>query len=232
MSSLAELAWGSALLAGVLSFASPKESSQRKGDPRVGALRVPCATRQAGRLAKLACGSDNASRLPPARLRCSAPRMGTRKASGFNRFAEKTGFHGQPEKPAKNEICQFSVHTPSPSFPRRRESTPSLDSRLRGNDGTPVQPRVVSPGPLRGAEQRRGWRIEGEDCLRAKPEFRSALSDVQHREEVLLGCPRQHRVAQGTGVAGTDSGSPSFACFFLAKQEKVRRPARAEPTAK
>ena len=30
-------AWGSALRAGVLSFASPKESSQRKGDPRVGA---------------------------------------------------------------------------------------------------------------------------------------------------------------------------------------------------
>jgi cytochrome c oxidase subunit 3 len=29
--------WGSALLAGVLSFASPKESSQRKGDPWVGA---------------------------------------------------------------------------------------------------------------------------------------------------------------------------------------------------
>ena len=33
------LVWrdGSALRAGVLSFASPKESSQRKGDPRVGA---------------------------------------------------------------------------------------------------------------------------------------------------------------------------------------------------
>jgi hypothetical protein len=33
---LAELLF-SALRAGVLSFASPKESSQRKGDPRVGA---------------------------------------------------------------------------------------------------------------------------------------------------------------------------------------------------
>ena len=29
--------WGSALWAGVLSFASPKESSQRKGDPEGGA---------------------------------------------------------------------------------------------------------------------------------------------------------------------------------------------------
>ena len=50
----------SALKAGVLSFASPKESSQRKGDHRVDAgLRpVPYATRQAGRLAKLAFGSN------------------------------------------------------------------------------------------------------------------------------------------------------------------------------
>jgi hypothetical protein len=33
----AELAWVSALLAGVLSFVWPKESSQRKGHPWVGA---------------------------------------------------------------------------------------------------------------------------------------------------------------------------------------------------
>jgi len=205
------------LLAGVLSFASPKESSQRKGDPRVGALRVPCATRRSGRLAKLACGSDNASRQPPARLRCSAPLMGTPKASVLDRLAEKEDFHGQPEKTAKNEICQTAVRTPTPSLPRKRESTPSLDSRLarreaesrvcrgRGNDCTQAQTRVVSPGPLRGAEQRRGWRIKGEDCLRAKPEFRS---------------PRQSRVAQGTGAAGTDPGSPSFCLLFLGEARR------------
>ena len=55
--------------------------SQRKGDPRGGALWVPCATRPAGRLAKLACGSDNASRRPPASLRCSAPLMGIPETS-------------------------------------------------------------------------------------------------------------------------------------------------------
>src|SRR6185369_10218439 len=42
---------------------------------------VPCATRNAGRLAKLACGSDNASRLPPALLRCSAPLKGPGKTT-------------------------------------------------------------------------------------------------------------------------------------------------------
>jgi hypothetical protein len=57
------------------------------------------------------------------------------------------------------------------------------------------------------------------------PEFRSALSDAQHREEVLLGCPRQRRVAQGTGEAGADVGSP-FLCllsFGEAKESKARR---------
>ena len=201
-------AWGSALLAGVLSFASPKESSQRKGDPRVGALRVPCATRQAGRLAKLACGSDNASRQPPARLRCSAPLMGTPKSSGLKRFAEEIDSHGQPENTAKNEIRNLVAPTPYPSFPRRRESR-MLDSCVRGNERATVWLRDGLPGHLEGAEQRRGWRIKGEDCLRAKPEFRS---------------PRQHRVAQGTGAAGTEPGSPSFCLLFLGEARKSETP--------
>jgi hypothetical protein len=72
----------SALRAGVLSFASPKESSQRKGDPSVGAPAGFLALLgEPGGSHELACGSNNANRLPPARLRCSAPRKGTRKAS-------------------------------------------------------------------------------------------------------------------------------------------------------
>ena len=165
------------MLAGVLSFASPKESSQRKGDPRVGALRVPCATRQAGRLAKLACGSDNASRRPPACLRCSAPLMGTRKASTGNQWSLNGHCYGQPGKMPKNE-----------------------------NPSTVVD---ALPGPLRGAEQRRLEREKGEDCLRAKPEFRS---------------PRSNRVAQGTGAAGTDPGSPSFCLLFLGEARKSETP--------
>jgi hypothetical protein len=103
---------------------------------------------------------------------------------------KKAGFHGQPEKKPKIEIR---------------------------HSGTQAQGRIVSPGPLRGAEQRRGWRKKGEDCLRAKPEFRS---------------PRQHRVAQGTGAAGTDPGSPSsLATFFLAKQEESTPASKAETQA-
>jgi len=75
----------------------------------------------------------------------------------------------------------------------------------------------VFPGPLGGAEQRRFERNRGEDCLRAQPEFRS---------------PRSNRVAQGTGAAGTDPGSPSsLATFFLAKQEESTPASKAETQA-
>ena len=84
-----------------------KKVAKEKATPGAApASPVPCATRNAGRQAKLACGSNNASRLPPAFLRCSAPSTGTRKASGFNRVAEKIDSYGQPEKKPKNEICR------------------------------------------------------------------------------------------------------------------------------
>jgi hypothetical protein len=145
---------------------------------------VPCATRNAGRLAKLACGSDNASRLPPAFLRCSAPSTGTRKASTFSQRDLNWHSYGQPEKKPKNEICRSGVD--------------------------------ASPGPLRDAEQRRGWRMKGEDCLRAQPEFRS---------------PRQPRVAQGTGVAGTDPGSPFLCLLSFGEAKESNAANKAEPQA-
>ena len=71
--------------------------------------------------------------------------------------------------------------------------------------------------PLRGAEQRSGWRKKGEDCLRAKPEFRS---------------PRQRRVAQGTGAAGADLGVAFFlATFSWRSKKKYARASSAENTA-
>jgi hypothetical protein len=183
--------------------------AKKKATPRAApASPVPCATRNAGRLRNSGlCPSNSPRRRPPAFLRCSAPSTGTRKASMVNRLAEKTDFYGQPEKTAKNEIRYLAA--PSPSLPRTRESRPLLDSRLRGNGDTGRPARIVSPGPLGGAEQRRGWRKRGEDCLRAKPEFRS---------------PRQNRVAQGTGNAGTDPGSPSFCLLFLGEARKSETP--------
>jgi hypothetical protein len=183
---------GSALLAGVLSFASPKESSQRKGDPEGGAafagsLRYS-QRRAAAELgaAPLRQSSPKAPDLPALLSAFHGDPKGVR-ARTMSR--KKTGFHGQPEKTAKIEI---------------------------GYSGTKAQTRLVSPGPLRGAEQRRGWRIKGEDCLRAQPEFRS---------------PRQSRVAQGTGAAGTDLGVAfSLATFFWRSKRKYARQQGGTPS--
>ena len=80
------------------------------------------------------------------------------------------------------------------------------------------------PGPLRGAEQRRG--AGGSRLALSEPQASlasRALSDAQHREEVLLGCPA-FRVAQGTGVAGTDPGVAfSLATFFWPHKRKYVR---------
>jgi len=95
----------------------------------------------------------------------------------------------------------------APSTGTRKASTGnhrSLNGHCYGQPGKKAKNEIhrsladALPGPLEGAEQRRGWREKGEDCLRAQPEFRS---------------PRQSRVAQGTGAAGTDPGSP-FLCLL------------------
>ena len=161
-----------------------KKVAKEKATPGAApALPVPCATRNAGRLAKLASGSNNASRLPPAFLRCSAPSTGTPKASGLTISSQKTGFHGQPEKTPKTEIS---------------------------HSGTQAQTRIVPPGPLRGAEQRRkaGGSRRGLSEGRS-PEFRSRPA---------------FRVAQGTGAAGTDPGVAfSLATFFWPHKRKYAR---------
>jgi hypothetical protein len=79
---LGELAWGSALLAALLSFASPKESKQRKGDPgSVPAAPVPCATRLTRGLRNSGFALKQCSPFIRASLRCSAPLKGPGKAS-------------------------------------------------------------------------------------------------------------------------------------------------------
>ena len=210
----------SALWAGVLSFASPKESSQRKGDPEGGAGFAGSLRYSAGRAPCLNSPAAQTRQAEIPRPACVAQRLprGPEKRPGSTVFPQKAGFHdhrnngwpyGQPGKAAKNQILRRRTHAQSPSLPRRQESRRLLDSRLRGNGGTQAQTWLVSPGPLRGAEQRRGWRKKGEDCLRAQPEFRS---------------PRQSRVAQGTGAAGTDPGSPSFCLLFLGEARKSETP--------
>ena len=99
-------AWVSALLAGVLFLASPRKSSQKEGDPRLrGWLRqLPCATRMSGRLAKLACGSDNASRLPRPFSVARRSTWGPERRDGSS-SAEIIWRLRSTGKTAKNEGC-------------------------------------------------------------------------------------------------------------------------------
>ena len=169
----------SALRAGVLSFASPKESSQRKGDPKVGAPSGFLALLgRPGGLPELACGSDKASRLPPARLRCSAPSTGTQK-----------------RREAK--------HHP-------RNVNAAVDPKKGQKPASPLEPGWFA-GPLARCRATQALAENGRGLSEGRsPEFRS---------------PRQRRVAQGTGAAGTEPGSP-FLCllsFGEAKESKTPR---------
>jgi hypothetical protein len=173
-------AWGSALLAGVLSSCfAKKKVAKEEGDPEGGAGFAGSLRYSAGRAA---CQNSPAAQTRQAevpRPACVAQRLprGPEKRPRSTVIPQKMGFHGQPKKMPKIKI-------------------PSL---------TPD----ALPGPLRGAEQRRkagGSRrglFEGQS-----PEFRNRPAS---------------RVAQGTGAAGTDPGSPSsLLTFFLAKQEESK----------
>jgi hypothetical protein len=183
----AVLAWrdGSALRAGILSFASPKESSQRKGDPRLRGrrCRLPCATRCWRGLRNSALRASNSPR--PLSATSSVARRSTwgpGKASRNDGSAQETKtrfFNSRALEIAKNYLYWF------------------------GGDAFWV--------PLRGAEQRRFERKEGEDCLRAKPEFRS---------------PRSNRVAQGTGQRPAPTRGSPFLWLLSFGEAKESTPAR------
>ena len=61
-----------------------------------------------GRLNSPLRGSDNASRLPPARLRCSALHMGTRKSVAARPVSRNMGCCGRPSQKAKNTESRLS----------------------------------------------------------------------------------------------------------------------------
>jgi hypothetical protein len=70
----------------LLSFASPKESKQRKGDPgSAPAAPVPCATRLTRGLRNSGFALRQCSPFFRASLRCSAPLKGPGKPSGLDR---------------------------------------------------------------------------------------------------------------------------------------------------
>ena len=193
---------GSALRAGVLSSCfAKKKVAKEEGDPRLrGRLRrLPCATRcwrgHPKSTSSRCCASFRA-------LRNSALRASDspRPLSAISSVARRSTWG--PGKASRNDGSAQEEKRKSLAFNGRPLERSKKHLHRFGGDAFRV--------PLRGAEQRRFERKEGEDCLRAKPEFRS---------------PRSNRVAQGTRAAGADPGVAfSLATFFWRSKRKYARP--------
>ena len=153
----------------LLSFASPKESKQRKGDPgrrpaTRGSLRYSVG---AGSAELGPAGLKQSSPFIRPNLRCSASHKGPERRHGTTSGSLfQTLFR----------VSSLGVRRFSPSR-RQRRATEGFAERARGL-----------------SEARRA-------------EFRSA---------------REDRVAQGTGEAGADAGSPSFCLLFLGEARKSK----------
>ena len=145
----------------LLSFASPKESKQRKGDPgSVPASRVPCATRFGRGLRN--SGLKPLKQCSPIfrpSLRCSAPPKGPGKPSVAERGVATMSAG------AKVEILIFALFSGSTATGQFFQLWLSRDAFR---------------APLRGAEQRRnagGFRLamfEPQASLASRPAFRVA----------------------------------------------------------
>jgi hypothetical protein len=176
-------AWVSALLAGVLFLASPRKSSQKEGDPRVGAgYAGPLRYSPLAGAAELGPSAlRQSSPFFRQRLRCSAPLRGTQRRPGSGSCPK---CYGRAEKMPKIEISQFGHGWFTGPLERRRATQA-------------------------GAEKGR------------------ALFEARRAE---LRSPRASRVAQGTGAAGADPGSPSFCLLFLGEARKSETPLKGGKT--
>ncbi len=133
-----------------------KKVSKEKATPGRCPLRgFPALLETPGGLPELACGSDKASRRPPAFLRCSAPSKGPGKASGTEQWLFVLGFS------VTSDRIQFCAHSLSPrrlSGPHvERRATQALAEKGRGlSEGQ--RPEFRSPRQCRvaqGSRQRR-----------------------------------------------------------------------------
>ena len=146
------LAWFSALTAGVLFLEWPRKSSQKEGHPRSapGCARFLARLGRPGGWLNSPSARTDASRLPPARLRCSAPPRGN-----LTPIAVLAKISGRPQPVGVRPVFQVP--------PRRRRATQALADKGRGlsepRSGefrSPRQRRVAQGTPRSGASTR-GW---------------------------------------------------------------------------
>ncbi len=170
-------------------FDGKKKVAKEKATPgsASGCARSLALLAGPGGLPELACGSNKASRLPPARLRCSAPLKGpTRRLGSINEYIT-----GLLRSTAKNG--------------QKSKSLQHLFSTGRFS------------GPLERCRATQGFADKGR-----------ALSEGQSPE---LRSPRESRVAQGTGAAGTDPGSPFLCLLSFGEAKESNAAAQRRKTA-
>ena len=164
-----ESAWGSALLAGVLSFASPKESSQRKGDPWVGARCAGSLRYSASRAACLNSPAAQTRQADCPRPTCVAQHLsrGPVKRPVLKRLGCHSRAGGNPS-PAWTPACAGVTGIGQVCVtPRCLQFLAFFQVDCSSQKVGTVLDRGRLSGPVWSAEQRRRWRKKGEDCLRA-----------------------------------------------------------------
>ena len=187
-----------------------KKVAKEKATPgyAVGCANSPALLEIGGGCGTRATPSDSPRPLSAA---FSVARRSTRGPKGgmTEPVSPRMNCYGQPGK--KPKIAPSDLPPLTPSLPRRRESRLRLDSRLCGNDGTDRPARIVLPGPLRGAEQRR-----------SAGGFRFAMFEPQASSGKPPGVSSS---ARNRATPGTDPGSP-FLCllsFGEAKESETPR---------
>ena len=205
-----------------LSFASPKESKQRKGDPAVrvpfaalrGNLRCSVTGRAAELTARCALRSNNCGKsvhegwrpAAPARPAPCAPRHG-QKGGGTTRAIAALGPDGRRR------------FAPRSARPRAAMARVGLFNPL----GLRLGRGVCGVGMRVAARMLRA--LTCRSCLNGAPKARSEFCGTP-RKRPDPGLPRS--VAQGSQTVGR----LSFGYFSLAKQRKVPRPPGRDPASR
>ena len=241
-----------------------KKEAKEKATPRSapGVARSLALLGRPGGLPELACGSDMANRNPPARLRCSAPSTGTRKASTLNHVARSNGCYGQPPKQTQNKTATTSS-TPALPLPLKKgrsgggwffklgvppcgwayflllrqkkvakeKATPrsapgcARSLALLGVPGgwlnSPAARTTPAEGPRLACVAQR---LSGGPQNQPRNSLLCLIGDKPQSPDCFLVPLGRSRVAQGTGVAGTDPRSPSFCLLFLGEARKSKTP--------
>jgi len=195
-----------------LSFASPKESKQRKGDPTAAPLEirgVPCGARELGRLRKLALEykDSNSAQPSPSTAQTPVHCAPQRRTRGTQRTSLRIGREGSPWRALQTlqawmawMVCEVCTHT-SPQGDAQRAEWYAPYGALRsaaswGWSGMPA----TFPHCLRSCTQ-------GRVCGKA-PQL---VSTARNPAGALY------------------PARPFFAYFLSAKRKKVRRPPGRNP---